>query len=91
MKNRFTHEYMESKKSRLEARLDVKKAKMNEADKLLASELQQDINRIQMALWRIEEDQYHLCYHCGVPIEEELLELIPESLLCSQCKCREAN
>lgn len=44
-----------------------------------------ELIRVNFALKRIEENQYGLCINCGVPIERDLLEVLPESLVCMQC------
>lgn len=44
------------------------------------------INDIDMALQKIQERKYGHCEKCGVEIEEEILNISPESRLCKRCK-----
>ena len=47
------------------------------------------LNQIERALQKIKEGTYGVCEKCGEPIETEILDIYPESLLCKKCK-REA-
>lgn len=51
----------------------------------------QDRARAAFAIKRIDEGQYGLCCHCGWLIEKALLEVMPESLLCSACMQENAD
>ncbi len=44
-----------------------------------------DIRRIDFALKRIMDGQFGICPNCGSLIEEERLEIIPETPFCSSC------
>ena len=46
---------------------------------------QNDITRIEFALKRIEAQQYGLCANCGIPINRDRLEVIPETPFCKEC------
>jgi RNA polymerase-binding transcription factor DksA len=48
-------------------------------------DLSKVLTRIDFALKRIRDGQYGLCTNCGVPIQEDLLEKIPETLFCIYC------
>lgn len=47
------------------------------------------LNQIERAIQKIKEGTYGICEKCGRPIEAEILDIYPESLLCKNCK-REA-
>jgi RNA polymerase-binding transcription factor DksA len=59
-----------------------------EREKLLTLErtLQDHLRLVQEALRRIEEGAYGACAVCGRPIEEERLDVIPETSLCLEHK-----
>lgn len=44
------------------------------------------VNEIDAALNKIENGTYGVCDRCGRAIEEKILAIAPESLLCEQCK-----
>jgi RNA polymerase-binding transcription factor DksA len=44
------------------------------------------LNEIDMALNRIKTGGYGICAKCGKEIEKDILDLVPESELCSECK-----
>ena len=44
------------------------------------------VNEIDAALARIATGAYGICEACGKKIEENVLEISPESRLCKQCK-----
>lgn len=44
-----------------------------------------ELTRVQFALRRIEEGQYGLCCDCGVPIQHDLLEAMPDTPFCQRC------
>ncbi|MEK7626733.1 MAG: TraR/DksA C4-type zinc finger protein [Patescibacteria group bacterium] len=44
------------------------------------------LSQIEKALQKIKEGIYGVCEKCGEPIEAEILEIDPESLLCKNCK-----
>jgi RNA polymerase-binding protein DksA len=54
---------------------------------LLASRESKMLNRIDMALERIEDGTFNgLCMICGQPIDKERLEAVPHALKCILCK-----
>lgn len=44
------------------------------------------IEEIEMALKKISEDTYGKCENCGKEISEKVLDVVPESQLCEDCK-----
>lgn len=44
------------------------------------------INAIDMALNKIREGKYGICEKCGKEIKEAVLNVVPESRLCQNCK-----
>lgn len=57
----------------------------NEA--LKALELEQ-LEQIENALKRLDEDSYGLCVECGDTIPLERLEILPYATLCVQCQAK---
>ncbi len=55
----------------------------------IASALKIEVNEIDMALNKIAMGTYGICGKCGSEIPEEVLEVAPESELCSDCKKKE--
>ncbi len=43
------------------------------------------IHELEEALRRISQGTYGLCEHCGQPIEEERLDLLPAARYCANC------
>ena len=54
-----------------------------------AASLKDKLTEIDDALLRIGEGKYGLCQSCGAEIGEDILETIPESRLCQDCKMKE--
>ncbi len=54
----------------------------------IAQTMKERVNEIDMALNRIHLGTYGACENCGKEISEEVLSLVPESNLCSQCKSK---
>lgn len=48
--------------------------------------LKERLNEIDMALNRIKLGTYGVCEKCGKEVEKEILDLVPESELCEECK-----
>lgn len=46
---------------------------------------QQKIGQIENALTRIDNEEYGVCSHCGNPIEEARLEIMPTVTSCIAC------
>lgn len=47
------------------------------------------LEAINRALEKIRNGTYGLCEQCGKPIEQEILDIDPESALCKNCKHKE--
>ena len=45
-----------------------------------------EIDRVENALHRINQNQYGVCSACNVPIEPEWLETFPETDVCRACQ-----
>lgn len=43
------------------------------------------LSNIENALYKIEQGTYGVCDQCHMPIDEERLDIIPETTLCSSC------
>jgi DnaK suppressor protein len=52
----------------------------------VAGEYRQKLANIDIALQKINEGKYGICEKCGNEIEREILDLVPESDLCKECK-----
>jgi DnaK suppressor protein len=52
----------------------------------IAQGLKGRFDDIEMALEKIKLGTYGTCENCGKPIEEEILDIDPESRLCKSCK-----
>lgn len=48
--------------------------------------LRERLNEIGAALGRIREGTYGMCEQCGQEFSEKMLEIVPESRLCRDCK-----
>ena len=71
--------------------IEDKSEEANEAQELgnqLAENqaLKDRVNEIDMALAKIETGKYGACETCGGPISEAMLDIVPESQLCENCK-----
>lgn len=51
----------------------------------LGNESRQEINQIQAALKRIDEDRYGKCQECGEAIAEARLATVPSAAYCANC------
>ena len=51
-----------------------------------AQDLKNRLNKIDIALGKIQTDTYGVCEKCGSPIEEDILSIDPESRFCKTCK-----
>ena len=59
----------------------------DEANKLAIKDTLKDrLEEIESALLRIKHGTYGVCVKCGKDIEKEVLDLVPESDLCEECK-----
>jgi DnaK suppressor protein len=51
-----------------------------------ANDLKLRLSEIDIALGKIRTGGYGICEKCGGPIEDEILEIDPESRFCKKCK-----
>ena len=49
------------------------------------------LEQINRALGKIKDGSYGKCEKCGMAIEQKILDIDPESLLCKACKLKEKN
>ncbi len=49
------------------------------------------INEIDIALNKIRVSRYGVCEECGKEIERSVLDVVPESRLCQNCKSKKKN
>jgi DnaK suppressor protein len=57
------------------------------SNRLAASQdLRNRLDEIDVALSKIHSGKYGICEKCGAKIEEEVLDVAPESHLCKNCK-----
>ena len=82
----FSVDFIEEMRIWLLARRKSKSEILKQGGELARVHSPSDIRRIDFALKRIENGQYGLCTNCGVPIELERLEFMPETPFCSECK-----
>ncbi|KKW45542.1 MAG: hypothetical protein A3A43_02050 [Candidatus Liptonbacteria bacterium RIFCSPLOWO2_01_FULL_56_20] len=52
----------------------------------ISQTLRDRVNEIDLALARIRSGAYGVCTNCKQTISEKLLEIVPESSWCEQCK-----
>jgi RNA polymerase-binding transcription factor DksA len=52
----------------------------------IRDEIRSRLEDVRSALNKIKNDNYGVCEECGEPIEEEILEIVPESRLCKKHK-----
>jgi RNA polymerase-binding transcription factor DksA len=52
------------------------------------NDLKKRLDAIDEALGKIEKGDYGVCELCGKEIEDEVLDIDPESRLCKECKMR---
>lgn len=52
------------------------------------NDLKKRLDEIDVALGKIEKGDYGVCESCGGKIEEEILDIDPESRLCKECKIK---
>jgi RNA polymerase-binding transcription factor DksA len=87
--------YLEKALHRFEAALDrpvnpdaEDRATEREEDEVLeglGSSGLAELRQINAALARIEEGSYGTCVHCGKPIPQKRLEIIPHAPRCARC------
>ncbi len=54
----------------------------------LKFELEKKLERVEKALRKIKKNNYGFCENCHQEIDEETLEIAPESEFCRQCKIK---
>ena len=54
----------------------------------VAQDLKTRLDDIEVAIEKIKVGNYGKCEECGATIEEEILEIDPESRLCKNCKLK---
>jgi RNA polymerase-binding transcription factor DksA len=54
----------------------------------IAQDLKNRLDEIDAALGKIYAGNYGICEKCGKPIGREVLDVIPESRLCKNCKLK---
>lgn len=61
---------------------------MQEYDNLVSLEhnLESKLKDVDLALEKINKEEYGICEKCGKEIEEARLEAVPEAKLCMKCK-----
>ncbi|HUC02244.1 MAG TPA: TraR/DksA C4-type zinc finger protein [Candidatus Paceibacterota bacterium] len=52
----------------------------------MANDLKGRLSEIDIALGKIQTGTYGVCEKCGKPIEQEVLDIDPESRFCKSCK-----
>src|SRR5581483_862566 len=52
----------------------------------IAHDLKNRLSEIDIALGKVQTGNYGMCENCGKQIEDEVLEISPESRFCKQCK-----
>jgi RNA polymerase-binding transcription factor DksA len=52
------------------------------------NDLKKRLDEIELALQKIEAGDYGICESCSKNIEEEVLDIDPESVLCKSCKMK---
>ncbi|MCX6702949.1 MAG: TraR/DksA C4-type zinc finger protein [Candidatus Wolfebacteria bacterium] len=67
---------------------DIETQETQEIDNRLsvAQVLKSRLVEIKNALQKIEEGRYGICEKCGEEISEDVMDIVPESRLCKNCK-----
>lgn len=55
----------------------------------IAQDFKNRLENIDLALSKIHSEKYGICEKCGKPIEQEILDIDPESRMCKDCKAGE--
>ena len=55
----------------------------------MSSGLKDRLDKIDLAISKIQQETYGICEKCGGEIEEEILDTDPESRYCKKCKEKE--
>ncbi len=56
-----------------------------------ASSLRDELDEVESALIKIQKGNYGKCESCGQEIEEEILDISPESKFCRECNKKNIN
>ena len=80
----------EDVKVELEFEADEGDPELPEREKNLAllATFEQQLEEIEIALNKVEEDDYGICQNCGQPIDPERLAIVPEAQYCVPCKTK---
>lgn len=54
----------------------------------VSQEYREQLAEVESALRKIEKGEYGICEQCGKLIEDEVLQVAPESRLCRECKLK---
>ena len=81
----FSWQFLRDKERHLEYRLQSKRGILKKGGEQAVLHSPQDLTRIEYALQRIKDGQYGLCTNCGIPINVDRLEIIPETPFCISC------
>ena len=54
----------------------------------IANDLKNRLSEVDIALGKIQSGNYGHCENCGKQIEDEILEISPESRFCKDCKLK---
>lgn len=52
------------------------------------NDLKKRLDEIDLALGKIDKGNFGICESCGAQIEEDVLDVDPESRLCKECKMK---
>lgn len=52
----------------------------------IAQKYKEQLADVDSALQKINKQKYGICERCGKPISEDVLEAVPHSRLCKECK-----
>lgn len=84
--DKLSPSFIQKQKSWLLARRESKTRILQEGGFHASLHSPKDIDRIDFALKRIDEEQYGLCVGCGCCIEIGRLNFAPEILFCFSCQ-----
>ncbi len=65
---------------------DTDKTEEEDNQMAAAKSIKDRLGEIDIALGKIQEGKYGICEKCGMEIEEEILNVDPESRFCKACK-----
>lgn len=65
---------------------DTDKTEEMDSQLAAAKSIKDRLGEINIALGKIQEGKYGICEKCGMEIEEEILDIDPESRFCKSCK-----